>query len=612
MTPPRAAACAIPRAPARPGRVGWLCAVVAAAALIVGPLRPLAAPASQAGDSRLGPEPPEVFAVVVGWNGGSSSLPPLRFADDDAARFASFFRGLATPAKPGRVWLLTELDQRTRSTLAAARLDVTPDGPPTRDAVLSTLRAAAAEIARASPRAPRALYVIYAGHGLQGRVLLKPTGGGEAALTGAELRTALADAAPAGGAGQIFVFLDACRSESLFSERGEDPGAADFGSAITELEQRGNSLAIGVLTAARNGRPAGEVSRLEAGYFSHVLGSGLAGGADADGDDVVSFAELAAFVSFNTQKLTGQMPWFDPPRGDLSARAIDHRGRRTRLLLPTDARGHFLIAAGQGRPVFAEAYQDRGQKLRLTLPPGSYQISRDSHSGSGGEITRVELGSGGVVDLGQASWQQSALGQRGDDPGSDSEAEDARLGFSAAFSSDVVSTLTAGFLAGRGRPVQTGRSFAALELGAAPAPLGLAGFESQLHLRLGRSVVAGLVVSGVLGAAHSRHDQTAEPYTLDRFFAGIDAHWPWRIATRASLGPAVAAGLGMLLRRADGPTTGDLYSPWFEAGVRGEYALAAPYFLSLSFSYAGSFVKVDGSKESTSGPRAGFGAGASF
>ena len=53
---------------------------------------------------------------------------------------------------------------------------------------------------------------------------------------------------------------------------------------------------------------------------------------------MVSFGELAAFVAFNTRRLTGQLPWFDPPGGDLGAVAIDLRARLPRLVIPAALR----------------------------------------------------------------------------------------------------------------------------------------------------------------------------------------------------------------------------------------------------------------------------------
>jgi hypothetical protein len=467
------------------------CAVLLAAAISAAGISVRAANASASAAS----EPPEIYAVVIGWNGGTRDLPPLRFADDDAARFAAFFRGLATPERPGQVWLFTDLDAQTQATLARAGLSVKPDGEPTRGQVLAGLHAVAAKLAGTPTTRRRALYVVYAGHGLHGRVLLKPTSGGEAALTGAELRAALAETALGPNPPALFVFLDACRSESLFSDRGATD-AADFASAISDLDHRASAIPIGVLTAARNGHPAGEVARLEAGFFSHVLGSGLAGAADADGDDVVSFGELAAFVAFHTQKLTGQMPWFDPPSGDLAAGAMDHRGRRTRLQLPHDSGGRFIIAARDGRPVFAEAYQRRGRQLRFSLPAGQYLVSRqgDDHAE---QVIEVQLGHDALIDLGSLPWHDRDSPRGG--PAADGDA-DAALRFSADFSSDVVSTLAAGFLAGRERAGDRPRTTLAVDYAVAPAPLDLRGAESQLSLRLGRAV-AGSVVALVAGVS---------------------------------------------------------------------------------------------------------------
>jgi hypothetical protein len=116
---------------------------------------------------------------------------------------------------------------------------------------------------------------------------------------------------------------------------------------------------MGVITAATSGKPAGELARLESGYFSHVLLSGIVGGADANEDDRISFGELAAFVAFHTQAMMGQRPWFDPPAGDLSTVAFDHRARLRRMVLPREIEGRFEVRGPQGRPVFAELFSRR-------------------------------------------------------------------------------------------------------------------------------------------------------------------------------------------------------------------------------------------------------------
>ena len=329
-------------------------------------------------------EPPpaseDIYAVVVGYNGAEPGLPLLRFADDDAVRFSLLLSGFASDGSASRVTLLTRLDDDTRRGLAAASLTATPAGPPTRTAVLRAFDDAGRALAvRRAGAPPPTFYFLYAGHGLHGRILLEPEAGTDAALTGHELRTAIAELRRAAPALRAYVFIDACRSQSLFTERGADGGGAigpDLSGEVAALERRADATSIGVLTAASSGQTTGEVRALGAGYFSHVLASGLAGAADADGDELVTFAELAAFVAYNTERLGAQRPWFSPPAGELGAPVVDLRRAPARLDLSAAPAGRYLVEAAAGRPILAEAVKAEHGSLRLALPPGRYRVLR--------------------------------------------------------------------------------------------------------------------------------------------------------------------------------------------------------------------------------------------
>lgn len=557
---------------------------------------------------------PEIYAVVVGWNGGNASVPPLRFADDDAVRFARFFAGLGPPGGK-RTWLLTEPDAATQATLARAELPTPKAAAPTREAVLGALSDLASDLRRRPAQGPRILYFVYAGHGLRGRVLLKATAGTEAALSGTELRAALAEVAAAAPGLRIFAFLDACRSQSLFADRGDE--GPDLGAAIGALEERAAALSIGVLTAARNGRPAGEVKRLEAGYFSHVLTSGLAGVADADGDDVVTFGELAAFVAFHTERLTGQQPWFDPPGGDLGASAIDHRGRSARVLLPAAGSGRYLIGAPGGLPIFVEAWKAAGRTLRLALPPGRYLARRD---GDGGGEAAFELGPDAPADLAAVTWSArpatargstgAAAGNEASENGADST--DAAAEFSAPFSSEAVAALSAGFHAGReptGR--LAGRHALHLALALAPAPLGLGGTE--LGGAVGyRRRLGSFHVGGLGRFVTSTHTTDRERYELRCLALGALVGRTLHAGRSLAVEAFAAAGWSAVLRSAPSGTSGDLASPFAELGLRLDVPLAEGWFLSIAGRLAGALVDVDGAWDATGGPALDLGMGAQF
>lgn len=592
----RATARARPPAP----RTGWLvslaCSLGSALVLFSSAVR------------AAGPSPPaeaDVYAVVIGYNGGGGGLPELRFADDDAVRFALLFAGLDAAKQRGHVWLLSDLDAETTAGLQKARLAVPPRRSPTRAALFAALdEVGLALAARPRPERPATLYVVYAGHGLKGRILMKPDAALEAAVTGRELRAAVAEVARAAPALRTFLFLDACRSQSLFTERGAaaeiGPDLADEASA---LEARANAVPIGVLTAAAAGKPAGEVQDLGAGYFSHVLASGLAGAADADGDDVVSFGELAAFVAFNTERLTGQRPWFSPPGGDLGAPAMDHRGRRTRLDLSAAAPGRYLIEAAPGRPVFAEAWKGDRHPLRLTLPPGHYRIL---HAGAGPRDrpsrTEVTLVMGTPSDLSSAAWADAGSeggAMRGDtDDGTGGVAPV----FSAAFTSDVVSTLTAGYDAGRAPPalLESVSNTLAAGLALGPAPLGLSGPEMQAWLGYRRSLGRHLFAGARLRLARSSH-AAAEAYDLDRVTGLVGAGGRVAVGRHVELAISADVGGGPVLRRS-GAVTGDPFAPVAAAGAGLTVRLWKQWAIQAGVGYAVQWIRVDAARRASFEP----------
>ena len=504
----------------------------------------------------------DAYAIVVGHNGGLPAgeghlaLPRLRFADDDALRFARLFSTL------GEVTLLVEPDDDTRELWARQGVPLPASTAPTREALLAALATLTKTLeARPAGAPPASVYFVYAGHGLPGRFLLQSDGLTESSLTGRELVSAFA-ALPAGRAN---LFIDACRAQSLFTAR----GAENFSAEVSALEARARSMPLGILTAATSSTPAGETPRLRGGFFSHVLASGLAGAADADGDHLVRFGELAAFVAFNTERQVGQRPWFEAPAGNLDAVVVDLRAAPS-LTLASELEGRFRVEQRTGS--IAEVRKVKGRPLELLVPEGDFTVTRDL---AGARERATVTGSvARPVKLAAADFAQVESGR-----GTDEDPED---GFEMPFSSEVVAALGAGYRSGQ-KPVE------------APGPArfrvsGRYGLSSALNFTAvehGGELAASMRVTGRLELGPRLSLRTAT-------FEGFDgqARW-WRAGLLLEAGlvfepttwlevtPQVALGLKSVLRQTDSGTRGDLVQPSFGAGLR----LAAPLAAHVSLDF---------------------------
>lgn len=517
-----------------------------------------------------------MYAVVVGHNGGlgrtstSPGLPTLRFADDDALRMARWFEALSVA---GGVTVLTTPDAQTTSTLEAAGLSMPVHAAPTRTGLSRALAELKTKLAKRTR--PATVFFFYAGHGLTGRLLLEPEAGDEASITGKELKLALMDL----GADHVELFIDACRSQSLFTER----GGPDLSQEIASLEARAASTSFGVLTAAQSDKPAGEASDLMGGFFSHVLASGLAGAADADGDDVVRFGELAAFVAFNTEGLTGQRPWFEAPGGDLRAPVIS-LGGTTRLVLPENTQGRLRVSSPSGLPVFAELFKPAGRRMTLTLPSGRYQVQRrDGETGSAADIELVSGESrtvGALID--SATRRTRERGELDWEP----------VSFQSPFSQQVVAALDAGYVSGRPNVLSSRvRSFGVdASYVLSPTPFGLPGLEHGVEV--GARLHFGHVMAGLRGAFRSSSANDA----LYRRVA-VNARGGWRFLLfdeRLGVTPFGAVGFKTILRLANGRVSGDPFAPSVGAGLLAEGNLFAWLSLWLEGRFEATWVQLDG------------------
>jgi len=226
------------------------------------------------------------LAIVVG-NNGSATLgrAELRYADDDAAKYAGMF---GSTSSDGDVELLARPDADT------ARLfpeQARRAAPPTRAALDAAVARIAARAQAAKSRGDTVIFTfVFAGHGdvHDGRGFLELEDG----RFFREDLEALLVRVPATRA---HVLLDACNSVYMLVAR--KPGGTRF-TTPEEIERSMTArLAhVGTFLSTSADAQVYEWSRIESGVFSHSVRSGLSGAADLDGDGRVTYGELRAFV----------------------------------------------------------------------------------------------------------------------------------------------------------------------------------------------------------------------------------------------------------------------------------------------------------------------------
>lgn len=225
------------------------------------------------------------LAMVVGNNGsGTLGRAELRYADDDAAKYAALF----ATGTPEDVELLARFDADTARLFPAQAKKTTP---PTRAALEAAVARMVTRARAAKERGDRVVFTfVFAGHGdvEDGRGFLELE-------DGRFFREDLESLLMRIPAERAHVLLDACNSVYMLVAR--KPG----GTRFTTPEEVERSMAarlahVGTFVSTSADAQVYEWSRIESGVFSHSLRSGLSGAADLDGDGRVTYAELRAFV----------------------------------------------------------------------------------------------------------------------------------------------------------------------------------------------------------------------------------------------------------------------------------------------------------------------------
>jgi hypothetical protein len=302
------------------------------------------------------------FAVVIGNNKSlGRRRPELRYADDDAARYFEILQSMA----PGRVTLLAEFDRDSERLFPTARAQAKLPNRANLDAIGRSLALDVAA-ARAAGHETE-VYFVFAGHGdvAEGEGFIELA---DARFRARELESWLRAIPFSRG----HLILDSCNSFFMLGVR--KPGGRHFATpddAARALASRLPNVGVFLSTSAEG--ESFEWSEIQSGIFSHVLRSGLLGGADENGDGAVSYLELAAFVDTATAEVKNpSMRPYVFARGPGAAQDTPI----ARLHSMSSVRRFELAAADSlrvrlrdvnGLPLL-DAHMEKGRALALSVP----------------------------------------------------------------------------------------------------------------------------------------------------------------------------------------------------------------------------------------------------
>ncbi len=345
--------------------------------------------------------PPLRLALIVAHNKSQDDdVKPLRFADDDGARFYELFQALGY-----RAALLTVLDPETAEQHPEAREAARPPSWERLARTVAELKGLAEE-AHAAGREVE-LLVTYSGHGAVGRR-------GDPYVNLLDRRLYRGDffreVVTAVGADFVHLVVDACRARDFVDARG-GPDGPDFDrelSLFLTRERRSRHPEVGVVVAESADGETHEWSRTRSGIFAHEVLSALSGGADVDGDGAIEYSELHAFVAAANQavrdvrarlRVVAEAPAQNPrrPLVSLAKSAAVQRLRTPR------AGGRFTVEDGLGVR-WLDVHLAPGQQATLHLPRRNRYFVADVARGSEASVFASEE----AVALSDVSFTQAS------------------------------------------------------------------------------------------------------------------------------------------------------------------------------------------------------------
>lgn len=245
----------------------------------------------------IGNNQPPAPAIEVATQGGST-LPTLRFADDDAAAFYDLLKEVAED-----VHLLTIMDRDTQTLYPrVASLARAPS--------VKEVRAAVAGIAVQLERDrrdgyPSVLFIFFSGHGSIAEAMSPALALLDGGITQQFLYDEILEHLPAD---VVHLLVDACHAEAVVRPREAGttlvPVAPTDAQALLVRSTLARFPHAGAIVAASSNAPAHEWDALRHGVFTHELLSGMRGAADVNHDGRIEYSELYAFLGAANRKVS--------------------------------------------------------------------------------------------------------------------------------------------------------------------------------------------------------------------------------------------------------------------------------------------------------------------
>ncbi|MEZ4918621.1 MAG: caspase family protein [Saprospiraceae bacterium] len=208
----------------------------------------------------------KIWAVIVGV-GRYTSMPSLKFTDDDAYRFYSFLKSPEGGALPDN------------------QIAILIDESATRENILRTMRQ---QFLRADANDVVLLY--FSGHGLDGCFLPVDFDGYNNKLRHEEVKSIFLESK----AKHKLCIADACHSGSLNYGLAAKGAPASLSRYYQAFEESDGGIAL--LMSSKAEELSLEDHGLRQGVFTYYLLRGLKGQADADGDHIVTVREIYNYV----------------------------------------------------------------------------------------------------------------------------------------------------------------------------------------------------------------------------------------------------------------------------------------------------------------------------